>query len=229
MPARDTPSTRSGAAARTGPGARAAPRGAPAARRSPARPPTAKGRATRDRVFAAAIKLINARGYEAATIPGICAEAGIAVGSFYHHFRSKSDILLAYVEDESERLLAYYGTLESLSRKKALLACVERFFGFYARKGRGFVSTFLSLLLVEGEAWFRPEGLSIQAIARDCLERGAAAGEFAAGPALGRFVELATATVWDLSCGWCVHGGPEGLAAEAKRRFRRLLDLAAPP
>lgn len=203
-------------------------------RRTPERPSgdrpartaaTPKGRETRERIFDASIRLIAERGYEAATIPDICREAGISVGNFYHHFRSKSEILLEYVEEESDRLLAYYRGLESLSRREALLSSVERFFGFYARKGRNFVATFLSILLTEGREWFEPGSLSIQFVVRDCLERGAASGEFRGSADLGGFIGLASGLVWDLSCGWCVMGGPKGLASEARGRFERLLDL----
>ena len=189
---------------------------------------TPKGRETRGRIFSASIRLISEQGYEATTIAGICKASGISVGSFYHHFRSKSDILLGYIAEESESLLEYYRGLEALSRRDALLACVERFFGYYARKGRNFVATFLSILLSEGRDWFEPGALSLQQIVGDCLKRGAAAGEFVPGPLLEEATVLASGMVWDLSCGWCVQGGPPGLAGEAVARFSRLLGMLAP-
>lgn len=196
---------------------------------SPGRPArtaaTPKGRETRERIFDASIRLITEVGYEDATVPDICEAAGISVGNFYHHFRSKSEVLLEYVEEESDRLLEYYRGLESLSRREALLASVERFFGYYARKGRNFVATFLSILLTEGRGWFEPGDLSIQFVVRDCLERGAASGEFRGGADFDELMGLARGLVWDLSCGWCVMGGPAGLASEARGRFARLLDL----
>ena len=192
-----------------------------AANRRPAA--TRKGKATRERIFAASISLITEKGYEAATIPDICALSGVSVGNFYHHFRSKSDILLAYVRDEDENLLAYYRELEGKSRNDALLSCVERFFGFYARKGRNFVATFLSILLTEGGVWFRPEDLAIHNILRDCLERGTQAGEFRGREEGREILPLAKALIWDLSCTWCVDGGAHDLAVEASRRFDRLL------
>lgn len=186
---------------------------------------TRKGRETRERIFAASIRLITERGYGKSTIPDICAEAGISTGNFYHHFHAKSDILIAYVREESDRLLEYYGTLDGIPRMAALLSCVERFFGYYSLKGRNFVATFLSILLAEGGSWFSPDELAIQFIVRDCLERGAGAGEFPDEPRIAEAMELATGLVWDLSCSWCVAGGPDGLADLAKSRFGRLLEL----
>ncbi len=184
---------------------------------------TRKGNETKERIFATAIRLIGKNGYAATTIPAICLEANVSVGNFYHHFRSKSDILLAYVLDEGDRLLVYYEGLDGLPRSEALLACVDRFFGFYSLKGRNFVATFLSILLGEGASWFQPERLSIYAIIRDCFTRGAADGEFGDDVRLDGALELTNSLIWDLSCSWCVRGGPAGLAEEAVGRFSRLL------
>lgn len=106
-----------------------------------------------------------------------------------------------------------------------MLLCVERFFSYYALKGRNFVASFLSILLLEGGAWFSPDELSMQTITRDSIERGAASGEFINGPLLEEALELATGLVWDLSCSWCVAGGPDGLSSLAEIRFERLLTL----
>ena len=186
---------------------------------------TTQGRETRLRIFSAALTLVNERGYEGTTIPLVCEKAGVSVGTFYHHFRSKSDILLAYVRDESESLLAYYSSLDDLPRIDALLLCVRRFFGYYSTKGRSFVSSFLSILLSEGVRWFDPRELSLQYIVRDCLERGVATGEFNGGRNADEALALATGLVWDLSCSWCIDGGPAELAELAEERFRRLFDL----
>lgn len=50
---------------------------------------------SRQRFLDAAVRLIRARGYEAATIDDLCREAGLTKGSFFHHFRSKEDLALA--------------------------------------------------------------------------------------------------------------------------------------
>ncbi len=49
--------------------------------------------ATKLRITKAAIALIKERGYDVVTIKDICADAGISIGAFYHHFGSKEDII----------------------------------------------------------------------------------------------------------------------------------------
>ncbi len=40
------------------------------------------------------------KGYEALSIKNICEEAGVSNGSFYHHFRTKDDLLSYYIEEQ---------------------------------------------------------------------------------------------------------------------------------
>jgi TetR/AcrR family transcriptional regulator, transcriptional repressor for nem operon len=42
----------------------------------------------------ATLKVIRQKGYTAARIEDVCAEAGLTKGSFFHHFRSKEDLTL---------------------------------------------------------------------------------------------------------------------------------------
>ena len=66
---------------------------APAAPTTP-RPPR-RADQTRRRLLEAAVHLIRAKGYEAATVDDLCREAGLTKGAFFHHFRGKEDLALA--------------------------------------------------------------------------------------------------------------------------------------
>lgn len=48
---------------------------------------------TRAKIFDAAVELMNKKGYDSITIEEISDKAGVSVGSFYHHFKAKYDIL----------------------------------------------------------------------------------------------------------------------------------------
>jgi len=53
---------------------------------------------TRARILESSIKLFSTRGYNAASVDDICAEAGISKGAFYHHFESKQALFLALLD-----------------------------------------------------------------------------------------------------------------------------------
>lgn len=90
---------------------------------------------SKTKILNAALRVVRTKGYTAARIEDICAEAGVTKGSFFHHFKSKDDLALAAVahwdkitgdlfkganyhslDDPLDRLIAY------LDFRKELLA-----------------------------------------------------------------------------------------------------------
>jgi len=60
--------------------------------------------ATQAAVIAAAVNLFGAVGFDQTTIDDIAAEAGVAKGAVYHHFKSKRDVFEAAFESVSASL-----------------------------------------------------------------------------------------------------------------------------
>jgi TetR/AcrR family transcriptional regulator, transcriptional repressor for nem operon len=54
--------------------------------------------AARRKLLDAALAVIRAKGYSAATIDELCARAGVAKGSFFHHFKDKEALAVAAAE-----------------------------------------------------------------------------------------------------------------------------------
>ena len=59
-----------------------------------------KSKETKDRIFQAAKTILRKKGYEGLSIKNICEEAGVSNGSFYHHFKTKDDLLSYYIEEQ---------------------------------------------------------------------------------------------------------------------------------
>ena len=60
-----------------------------------------QGPATRARILAAAAELFYAQGIRATSADRIIEEVGITKVTFYRHFRTKSDLVVAYIEQQS--------------------------------------------------------------------------------------------------------------------------------
>lgn len=50
---------------------------------------------SKTRLLDATLRVVRTKGYTAARIEDVCAEAGVTKGSFFHHFKSKEDLALA--------------------------------------------------------------------------------------------------------------------------------------
>lgn len=59
-----------------------------------------KSKETKERIFRAAKEILQRNGYENLSIKNICEEAGVSNGSFYHHFKTKDDLLSYYIEEQ---------------------------------------------------------------------------------------------------------------------------------
>src|ERR1700729_4020673 len=82
--------------------------------------PNSKSEQTRARVLAAALKVFRERGFQAATMREIAAEAKMAVGAAYYYFDSKDALVMAFYERAQEEM--FRETEAALERAKTLEA-----------------------------------------------------------------------------------------------------------
>lgn len=59
-----------------------------------------KSKETKAKIFRAAKHILQKQGYEQLSIKNICEEACVSNGSFYHHFKTKDDLLSYYIEEQ---------------------------------------------------------------------------------------------------------------------------------
>ena len=66
------------------------------------RPPkTAELQDTKQMLIEATIKLVKQYGADSITIRNVCEEARLSIGTFYHHFQNKDDLMMYFVREES--------------------------------------------------------------------------------------------------------------------------------
>ncbi|NUP49550.1 MAG: TetR/AcrR family transcriptional regulator [Catenulispora sp.] len=126
----------------------------------------------RERVLGTATRLFYAEGIHTVGVDRVIADASVAKATFYHHFKSKEDLVLAYLSTEYARqrtvLDAVPGTgLDRLSAILTKLAALSEGPGF---RGCPFLNaaaeypdatTPVRRLVDEYRAWFRTLMLSL--------------------------------------------------------------------
>jgi AcrR family transcriptional regulator len=77
---------------------------------------TPKSEATRQRILSAALRVFRERGFDAATMREIAAEAGVAVGAAYYYFDSKDAIVMAFYQQAQQEMAPALDTILGKSR-----------------------------------------------------------------------------------------------------------------
>lgn len=86
-------------------------------------PSTKKGRATRDRIVAAAADLMYRHGVAGTSIPAVRDAAGVSSSQVYHYFADKDDLTRAVIAFQSAAVLSYQApSLAKLDSLDALRA-----------------------------------------------------------------------------------------------------------
>jgi len=98
---------------------------------------TPKGRATRERIVAAAAELMSQRGVARTTIEDIQEAAAVSTSQMYHYFADKGDLVAAVIDFQTDRVLAvqHLGLdrlecLEDLRRWRDIMVDIMRRLGF---------------------------------------------------------------------------------------------------
>ncbi len=89
----------------------------------------AKKKQTRAAIIEAAVKLFSSNGYEKTSINDLAREAGVGKGTIYSYFRTKSEVFLAFCEDQLE-----YITSEVAARQPATTTLLESLLAVYTTK-----------------------------------------------------------------------------------------------
>ncbi len=107
------------------------------------RPQTGK-----QKLFDAALILFVRDGYFATTVEQIAVEAGVSKGLVYNYFKSKDELLVALIEDYTEKMLSVGKTLTpSISIEDSLSIFIDQYF-LFLKNHQHFLKLQLTLILM---------------------------------------------------------------------------------
>jgi AcrR family transcriptional regulator len=107
----------------------------------------ARGREARDEILSAALRLFARRGYGAASMDAIAAEAGYSKGALYWHFSGKEELLLTLIEERIDKpLRERFSVLASAPPERDMAVEATQAFGQQLDEER-------EALLLEREYW----------------------------------------------------------------------------
>lgn len=137
---------------------------------------------TSDRIVAAAARLFYGRGIRSVSVDDVAAQAGVTKRTLYYHFRSKDDLIAAYLATrDAPTIVIVMGWMDAA--KGTLADRLEAVFAQMARLGRqpkwrgcGFLRTAAELVDTPGHPALKAGAAHKKKLEAQFAERFAAAG-----------------------------------------------------
>ena len=184
-----------------------------------------KSKETKERIFRAAKQILQKKGYEELSIKNICEEAGVSNGSFYHHFKTKDDLLSYYIEDQptiNPDLLDMPKSVEEV--KRAIIEVYMNYVKYCEELGVEFMSGYYDTKNQALNAAIRTERPYPIVTVQNYVEKAETAGIIALKEGIEEFTTDIRMIVIGNVFEWCIRGGQVDFAGNMSRSLGRYLD-----
>lgn len=134
----------------------------------------------RRRVFEAFAELMAERSYDAITMAQLAERASLGRTAIYHHFHDKEAVVLGFAADRTEEYLLRLGEeLEDVDDPvERMRTYVRHQLGADPHFHMGFGPQLVGVLSPEGRVAIRDHVVQVEAVLRDLVAEGVAAGAF---------------------------------------------------
>ncbi len=180
---------------------------------------------TRNLIYETAIKCMEQEGFERLTISKVAKKAGVSVGTFYHYFSSKNDLLgELFTRGDEFFVRRVVNSIQGLRATEQLVSYFDHYAEFYMLNG---VDIIKSLYRTQDKLFVKNDRVIVRLV-HDIICRGIAAGELTAEMTADEMVDFLFLGARGLVFKWCVEDGGFPLDEAMHRYIKRLLKALAP-
>ena len=94
------------------------------------------------KIVSAATSIIAEHGVGSVTVSNICKLANVSVGSFYHHFENKDQVLSYYLTEAFHKADAEFDSINGSDIVQNVLSCYKLYNQFLVEQGLDFVANY---------------------------------------------------------------------------------------
>lgn len=105
-------------------------------------PRQVRSQQVKNRIFEAAVKLIKEHGYEYVTVNNVCAAADVSVGSFYHHFANKDELISYYLVAGYEKYQSEFESAAQCDVVTSVVKIYQLYSRFCVEQGLEFIKNY---------------------------------------------------------------------------------------
>lgn len=187
--------------------------------RTPRKEKTAQVKAN---IISAATRLLKEKGMDYVTVTNICKVAGVSVGSFYHHFSNKDEVLSYYLSEAFRINDLEFDRIEGNDIVANIIRCYELYNQFLIDQGFDFVinyyttsnkSLYSRAKSISNSAIVAPIMDKIKALCRQAQESGYMREDCDTDLFLYDLTVMEKGVIFD----WCVCEGGYDLVSEVSR------------
>ena len=184
-----------------------------------------KSKETKDRIFHAAKTILQRQGYDQLSIKNICEEAGVSNGSFYHHFKTKYDLLSYYIEEQPSINPDLLDMPENAEEAKIAIIHVYLNYAEYCRElGVDFISNYYTPKNQALNPDIRTERpypiLTVENYLKKAIDAGIVSPKLPLADICTDIRMLVIGNVFE----WCVHHGETDFEGNIRRSIGGYLD-----
>ncbi|GAA6493132.1 MAG TPA: TetR/AcrR family transcriptional regulator [Candidatus Bariatricus faecipullorum] len=184
-----------------------------------------KSKETKDRIFHAAKTILQRQGYDQLSIKNICEEAGVSNGSFYHHFKTKDDLLSYYIEEQPSINPDLLDMPENAEEAKIAIIHVYLNYAEYCRElGVDFISNYYTPKNQALNPDIRTERpypiLTVENYLKKAIDAGIVSPKLPLADICTDIRMLVIGNVFE----WCVHHGETDFEGNIRRSIGGYLD-----
>ncbi len=130
-------------------------------------------KATLEAIRSAVDKMVDSVGFDAMTIRDICKEVNITIGTFYHYFSSKNELLKdRYIRSNEHFQTFYEENLVSMDELEALRLFFDHYFEYSSTRVYQLYKRFMQVRIDEYEKWSATDPDLIRGVILQIIQNG---------------------------------------------------------
>ena len=180
---------------------------------------------TKNKIIGVAFELMQQQGYEGTTVDEIIKYANISVGTFYHYFKSKADILQEAYKTLDKYFEEYVA--DRLLTEASPTEQIITFFHHYALHTSSVgVENVRSIYSMNNPMFTKRRQMEV--ILEDIIKNGQVKGEIITDMAAEEIRRYFFVLIRGLVSDWCIHNGGYDLEKEADKFIKIQIRAFAP-
>lgn len=185
---------------------------------------------TKQKIFSTALVLFDQKGYDNVTINDICHQIGLTKGAFYHHFNSKSDILIMKYKFNESSLLKYYHSISSELPLQKLDKIINRFINYPKLTSLEEMKSSFKVQIDSHYQEFVGGDSAVQkSILIKIIEEGQATGDIRDDLRAELLADIIIRYKFGLYIEWCIKDGNMDITTLGQRDYHALMNMLLIP